>query len=58
MVQAASGTAQTALDLTADTGLQHMIDRIETLRDAADATDTRVRLIPDALGSIDVAVRQ
>ncbi len=58
IVQAAADTAHTALDLTADSGLQRMIDRIETLRDAADAGDTRVRLIPDALGSIDVAVRQ
>ena len=58
IVQAAADTAHTALDLTADRGLQRMIDRIETLRDTADAGDTRVRLIPDALGSIDVAVRQ
>ncbi len=58
IVHAAADTAHTALDLTADTGLQRMIDRIETLRDTADAGDTRVRLIPDALGSIDVAVRQ
>lgn len=58
VVQAAAQTANPALDLTADSGLQRMIDRIETLRDAADAGDTRVRLIPDALGSIDVAVRQ
>lgn len=58
IVQATADAAHTALDLTADSGLQRMIDRIETLRDAADAGDTRVRLIPDALGSIDVAVRQ
>jgi len=58
MVHAAADTAQTALDLTADSGLQRMIDRIETLRDAADSRDTRIRLIPDALGGIDVAVRR
>jgi flagellar hook-length control protein FliK len=58
IVQATADTAHPALDLTADSGLQQMIDRIETLRDTADARDTRVRLIPDALGSIDVAVRQ
>jgi hypothetical protein len=58
IVHAAADTAHTALDLTADSGLQQMIDQIETLRDTADAGDTRVRLIPDALGSIDVAVRQ
>jgi hypothetical protein len=37
---------------------QAMISRIETLRDAVDAADTRIRLIPDALGTIDVAVRR
>jgi Meckel syndrome type 1 protein len=35
-----------------------MIARIETLRDAADAADTRIRLIPDALGAIDVALKR
>ena len=58
VVHAAADTAGTALDLTRDSGLKGIIDRIETLRDTADAGDTRVRLIPDALGSIDVAVRQ
>nr|WP_244655521.1 flagellar hook-length control protein FliK [Sphingomonas sp. CFBP 13603] len=28
------------------------------LRDAANATDTRIRLIPDALGAIDVSMRK
>ena len=57
VVHAAAETARGALDLTRDAGLQGVIDRIETLRDTADAADTRIRLIPDALGSIDVAVR-
>ncbi|VVT20669.1 hypothetical protein SPHINGO361_150096 [Sphingomonas sp. EC-HK361] len=35
-----------------------MIARIESLRDAADAQDTRIRLIPDALGAIDVAMKR
>ncbi|MCU6455069.1 flagellar hook-length control protein FliK [Sphingomonas sp. A2-49] len=34
-----------------------MIDHIEALRDAANANDTRIRLVPDALGTIDIAVR-
>lgn len=34
-----------------------MIDHIEALRDAANANDTRIRLIPAALGVIDVAVK-
>jgi len=35
-----------------------MIERIEILRDAADAGDTRIRLVPDALGAIDVSLKQ
>jgi flagellar hook-length control protein FliK len=35
-----------------------MIDHIETLRDGADANDTRIRLVPDALGTVDVAVQR
>uniref|UniRef100_UPI0035C94E52 flagellar hook-length control protein FliK n=1 Tax=uncultured Sphingomonas sp. TaxID=158754 RepID=UPI0035C94E52 len=61
-VQATADTSHAALDLTQDSGLQRMIDRIETLRDdagdAADSRDTRIRLVPDALGSVDIAVRQ
>jgi len=54
-----TGTAQRApLDLTQDSGVQRMIDHIEVLRDDANARDTRIRLVPDALGSVDVAVRQ
>jgi flagellar hook-length control protein FliK len=61
-VQATTDSAHSALDLTQDAGLQRMIDRIETLRDdagdAAVSRDTRIRLVPDALGSVDVAVQQ
>ncbi len=47
-----------ALDLRHDRGLRGMIDHIETLRDDANARDTRIRLVPDALGTVDVAVRR
>lgn len=61
-VKATGDSGGTALDLTQDSGLQRMIDRIETLHDdasdRANARDTRIRLIPDALGSVDVSVRQ
>lgn len=50
--------AGASVDLTQDPGLQRMIDRIETLRDDADSRDTRIRLVPDALGAVDVAVRR
>jgi flagellar hook-length control protein FliK len=49
---------QGAFDLRQDSGLQGMIDHIEVLRDNADAGDTRIRLVPDALGAIDVSVRR
>lgn len=49
---------QPTLD-TADRGWpQAMVERIERLQDAADATSTRIRLLPDALGAIDVAVQR
>jgi flagellar hook-length control protein FliK len=46
------------IDLRQDRWPSAMVDRIERLRDAVDAVDTRIRLIPDALGSIDVAVKR
>jgi flagellar hook-length control protein FliK len=58
IVQAAAGAQHAPLDLRNDHGLQGMIDRIEVLRDDADARDTRIRLVPDALGSVDIAVRR
>lgn len=58
IVSAAGDASQSGLDLTQDSGLQRMIAHIETLRDDADSRDTRIRLVPDALGGVDVAVRQ
>ncbi len=49
---------QAPLDMRHERWPTAMIERIEVLRDAANATDTRIRLIPDALGAIDVAVRK
>lgn len=47
----------TTLD-TADRRWPHaMAEQIERLRDTADAQSTRIRLLPDALGPVDVAVR-
>lgn len=58
VVQAVPEAKHTPLDLRNDRGLQGMIDRIETLRDDVNARDTRIRLVPDALGGVDVAVRK
>ncbi|KQM67453.1 hypothetical protein ASE75_00360 [Sphingomonas sp. Leaf17] len=57
-VTATSDAQQAPLDMRRQDWPQGMIDRIEQLRDAADAADTRIRLIPDALGAIDVGVRR
>ncbi|WP_267389003.1 flagellar hook-length control protein FliK [Sphingomonas sp. GC_Shp_3] len=58
VVQPTGETRHVPLDLRGDTGLQKMIDHIETLRDDANANDTHIRLVPDALGGVDVAVRR
>ncbi|MFN3433927.1 MAG: flagellar hook-length control protein FliK [Sphingomonas sp.] len=49
--------AQPVLDMREQAWPGTMIDHIERLRDAANANDTRIRLVPDALGAIDVAVK-
>lgn len=46
------------LDMRQESWPQAMIAHIERLRDAADAADTSIRVVPDALGSIDVSVRR
>lgn len=52
------GIDATPLDTRSDQWPRQLIERIEALRDAADAKDTRIRLVPAALGKIDVALRQ
>lgn len=46
------------LDLRQDHWPSAMVERIERLWDAADSADTRIRLVPDALGSIEVSVKR
>jgi len=48
--------SETAVDTRHAQWIEGVIDHIEVLRDAADATDTRIRLSPDALGKVDVAI--
>ena len=55
---APTADAQAPLDMRQERWPSAMIERIDMVRDAANATDTRIRLIPDALGAIDVAVRR
>ncbi|WBH15673.1 flagellar hook-length control protein FliK [Sphingomonas radiodurans] len=46
------------LDMARETWPTKMIERIELLRDAVDAVDTSIRLMPDKLGAIDVSLRR
>lgn len=58
MPVARTGEAQQqALDMGRHDWPQKMIDHIDALRDAANANDTSIRLMPDALGRVDVAIR-
>ena len=57
-VAPAASAHRAGIDLTNDPGLHRMIDRIEQLRDGADVRETRIRLIPDSLGPVDIAVRR
>jgi flagellar hook-length control protein FliK len=52
-----TGAQQGALDMNRGDWPQAMIDRIDALRDAANANDTSIRLMPDALGKVDVSIR-
>lgn len=58
VVQPTGDVPRAAIDLRQDQGLQRMIDRIELLRDDANARDTRIRLVPDRLGTVDITVRR
>ena len=57
-VTAADASRHAALDMARETWPARMIERIELLRDAADAVDTSIRLMPDKLGAIDVSLRR
>lgn len=52
----ADTSGQPLLDMRQERWPHAMIAQIEHLRDTANASDTRIRLIPDALGTIDIAV--
>lgn len=57
-VQAMTQADQAPLDLSREDWTGKMVDRIAILRDAADATDTRIRLAPENLGSVEVSIRR
>jgi flagellar hook-length control protein FliK len=47
-----------AIDMRHQEWAGQMVERIEALREAAPAGETRIRLAPDLLGTVDVAIRQ
>ncbi|MES2095222.1 MAG: flagellar hook-length control protein FliK [Pseudomonadota bacterium] len=51
------GAKGQALDMGRQDWPQKMIDHIEALRDGANANDTSIRLKPEALGRVDIALR-
>mgnify|MGYP005991787017 CR=1 FL=1 len=55
---AAAQTGQQTLDMNQPRWPEAMIQRIEMLRDMADANDMSIRLVPDALGAIDISLRR
>ncbi len=57
-VTATGQAQQQTLDMRQPHWPSAMIQHIEKLRDMADANDMRIRVVPDALGTIDVALRR
>jgi len=56
-IAAPADMQQAVLDTRRHEWMGAMIDRIETMRDASNAGDTRIRLTPAALGQVDVSIR-
>ncbi len=57
-VAATGHDQQPALDTRRQEWTGRMIERIEALRDAAPVRETRISLMPEALGKLDVSIRQ
>jgi flagellar hook-length control protein FliK len=57
-VQATAEADQAPLDLSHDDWTGKMIERIAALRDGVEAADARIRLAPENLGTVDVAIRR
>ena len=56
-IAAPADLQQAALDTRRHEWMGAMIDRIETMRDASNTGDTRIRLAPAALGQVDISIR-
>lgn len=57
-VSAAPDAQQGALDMRRQEWMGKMVETIEAMRDAAPIRETRISLVPDALGKVDISVRQ
>lgn len=57
-VTATAQADQAPLDLSRDDWTGKMIERIAALRDGVEAADTRIRLAPENLGTVDVSIRR
>jgi flagellar hook-length control protein FliK len=57
-VPATADAQQSALNLRSNDGMQAMVDRIEALRDTPSSRETSIRLSPDALGTVNISIRQ
>ncbi len=57
-VAASPGAQHGALDMRRQEWTGKMIEMIEAMRESAPIKETRISLMPDALGKVDIAVRQ
>lgn len=57
-IAAAVDVQQGALDMRRQEWMGQMIDQLEAMRDASPARETRLSLSPEALGKVDVSIRQ
>ena len=58
VVQAVAEIQQAAIDTRRSDWMTSTIERIEALRDSPNSRETSLRLSPDALGKVDVSIRQ
>lgn len=57
-IAAAAAVQQGALDMRREEWMGRMVEHIEALRDAGPARETRLSLAPEALGKVEVSIRQ
>jgi flagellar hook-length control protein FliK len=57
-ITAAADVQQGALDIRRQEWMGQMVDQLEAMRDASPTRETRLSLSPEALGKVDVSIRQ